>query len=230
MRAGSARVPSAFQFHAPAQVLFGRGRIAEIGAHAAGLGRRALVVSNADRRGEQGLIERVRASLAGAGVELELRWIAGEPTTGEVDEGVVQARDAGCDLVIGLGGGSALDTAKAIAGLLGNAGPCLDYLEVIGGGRRLERPAAPWIAVPTTGGTGAEATRNAVVGSPAHRTKASLRSLGLLARVALVDPELAVPVSREVTARSGMDALTQCIEAYTSRHAQPLTDALALEG
>ena len=135
-----------------------------------------------------------------------------------------------CDVVIGLGGGSAIDVAKAVAGLLTNGGGPLDYMEVIGAGRPLTRPAAPWIAVPTTAGTGAEVTRNAVLGCPEKRFKASLRSPHLLARLALVDAELSVTQPRQVTAASGMDALCQLIESYTSNRAQPITDGLALQG
>jgi alcohol dehydrogenase class IV len=158
-------------------------------------------------------------------------WIqAGEPTVDDVERAVVVARDAGCDLAIGLGGGSAIDVAKAAAGLLTNGGGPLDYLEVVGRGQPLQQPAAPWIAVPTTAGTGAEMTRNAVLGCPEKQFKASLRSPHLLARVALVDAELARGVPRDVTVSSGMDALCQLIESYTSNRAQPITDALALQG
>jgi alcohol dehydrogenase class IV len=132
--------------------------------------------------------------------------------------------------VLGVGGGSAIDAAKAVAGLLTNGGGPLDYMEVIGKGQKLTRPAAPWIAVPTTAGTGAEVTRNAVIGSPPQRFKASLRSPHLLASVALVDAELGLDVRPDVTARSGMDALCQLIESYTSNRAQPITDALAIKG
>ena len=132
--------------------------------------------------------------------------------------------------MIGVGGGSAIDAAKAIAGLMTNGGSCLDYMEVIGEGRPIRKPALPWIAVPTTAGTGAEVTRNAVIGSKRRRYKASIRSPRLLPAVALVDPELGVGVSPEITARSGMDALTQCIESYTSNGANPMTDPLAREG
>jgi alcohol dehydrogenase class IV len=129
-----------------------------------------------------------------------------------------------------VGGGSAIDAAKAVAGLLPNGGGVTDYMEVVGKGQKITRPAAPWIAVPTTAGTGAEATRNAVIGWPEKRFKASLRSELLMARVAVIDPELGVEVPAEVTARSGMDALCQLIESYTSAGAQPVTDALALRG
>jgi alcohol dehydrogenase class IV len=129
-----------------------------------------------------------------------------------------------------VGGGSAIDCAKAVAGVLANGGGPLDYMEVIGLGRKLERPAVPWVAVPTTAGTGAEVTRNAVIGEPSRRFKASLRSEGLLARAAVVDPDLGEGVPRGTRAASGMDTLCQLIESYTSNRAQPWTDALAVKG
>jgi alcohol dehydrogenase class IV len=147
-----------------------------------------------------------------------------------VRRGVEQARAERCDVVIGLGGGSAIDAAKAIAGLLTNSGEPLDYLEVIGKGSSLTSPAAPFIAVPTTAGTGAEVTRNAVLASPEHRVKASLRSPFLLARLAVVDPELTFDLPPAVTASTGLDALTQLIEPFVSVRANPMTDAFCLEG
>jgi alcohol dehydrogenase class IV len=148
----------------------------------------------------------------------------------QIEQALAVARREACDLVIGLGGGSAIDAAKAVAGLLANGGGPLDYMEVVGEGRELTRPAVPWIAAPTTAGTGAEVTRNAVLGCAEQRFKASLRSHHLLAAVALIDAELGVDVPREPTACSGMDALCQLIESYTSRRAQPITDALAVHG
>jgi alcohol dehydrogenase class IV len=219
-----------FQFTTAARIVFGRGRLDEIGGLAAELGRSALVVTNADRSGRQGLIDRVERLLSAEAVTAELFWIRGEPQIEHVDAALERARERGCDLIIGLGGGSAIDAAKAVAGLLTNGGSCLDYMEVIGEGRPIRRPAAPWVAVPTTAGTGAEVTRNAVIGSAQRAYKASIRSPLLLPRLALIDPVLGVGVPPEVTARSGMDALTQCIESYTSTGANPLTDALALEG
>jgi alcohol dehydrogenase class IV len=133
-------------------------------------------------------------------------------------------------VVAAVGGGSVIDTAKAVAVLLGNGGDPLDYLEVVGSGRKITRPAVPCVAVPTTAGTGAEVTANAVLASPEHGIKASLRSPLMIPRVALVDPQLTVSCPPAVTAASGMDALTQCLEPYVSARATPLTDGLAREG
>jgi alcohol dehydrogenase class IV len=219
-----------FEFSLGTRIVFGRGRFERIGTLGAELGRAALVVTNADREGKQGLQERLDSLAGASGLALATLWIEGEPEIEDVDRGVELARQAGCDLVIGLGGGSAIDAAKAVAGLLANGGACLDYMEVIGRGLPIRKAAVPWIAAPTTAGTGAEVTRNAVIGSRARAYKASIRSPLLLPRVALVDPELCVGLPRDVTARTGIDALTQCIESYTSNGAGPLTDALALRG
>jgi alcohol dehydrogenase class IV len=154
----------------------------------------------------------------------------GEPKVDDIDAALTVARDANCDFVLGVGGGSAIDAAKAVAGLLANGGVASDYMEVVGRGLKITRPAVPWIAIPTTAGTGAEMTRNAVVGWPAKKFKASIRSELLMPRVALIDPELAVDVPPDVTAASGMDALCQCIEAYVSKSANPMTDAIAIKG
>jgi alcohol dehydrogenase class IV len=215
----------AFELYSVPRVVFGRGEVRHLGQLTAGFGRRALVVYNGS-----GLGERMAEVLGAAGVESVLRRQRGEPIVADVDAAVTEARERGCDVVIGTGGGSAIDAAKAVAGLLTNGSSAVDYMEVVGKGQKITRPATPWIAVPTTAGTGAEATRNAVIGLPEKRFKASLRSELLMARVAVIDPELGVDVPGEVTARSGMDALCQLIESYTSSGAQPVTDALALRG
>jgi alcohol dehydrogenase class IV len=163
-------------------------------------------------------------------VSVARQSVGAEPDTGVVDGGARAARDAGCDLVIGLGGGSVLDTAKAVACLLGNGGEALDYLEIVGRGRAIERPSVPVIAVPTTSGTGSEATQNAVISETSSGTKASIRHGTLLPRVALLDPALTRSLPPDVTARSGLDALIQLIEPYVSKRHHPMIDALALEG
>jgi len=133
-------------------------------------------------------------------------------------------------MVIAVGGGSALDAGKAIAAAAANEGDLLDYLEVIGAGRPLTHPSLPFIAIPTTAGTGSEVTRNAVLASQEHRVKASLRGAGMLPRLAIVDPELTLDLPRSVTASTGLDALTQCIEPYVSMRANPMTDLVCVEG
>jgi alcohol dehydrogenase class IV len=156
--------------------------------------------------------------------------VTGEPTVELARTGIVAAREHGADVVAAIGGGSVIDTAKSIAMLLGNGGDPLDYLEVVGSGRPITRPAAPCVAVPTTAGTGAEVTANAVLASPDHGIKASLRSPLMIPRVAVVDPGLTVSCPPPVTAASGLDALTQCLEPFVSVRANPLTDGLAREG
>ncbi|MDB5297596.1 MAG: alcohol dehydrogenase [Phycisphaerales bacterium] len=217
----------ALDFFSVPRIVFGRGKLATALPELAGpLGPTILVVHN----GGHGPLDRVTAALKGKGVRVVPLRQKGEPTVDEVDAGLHLARVAGCTGAIGVGGGSAIDTAKAIAGLMANGGTVLDYLEVIGRGQKLTKPAVPWLAVPTTAGTGAEVTRNAVVGSPERKFKASLRSEGLLARAVIVDADLGTDVPANVTAWSGSDALCQCVEAYTSAGGNPMTDGLALKG
>jgi alcohol dehydrogenase class IV len=143
---------------------------------------------------------------------------------------VGEARGSGCELVIGVGGGSVIDAAKALSALITNPGDPLEFLEVVGKGRPLVATPLPFIAVPTTAGTGAEVTKNAVLASTEHRVKVSLRSDAMLPRVALVDPELTLSMPPALTAATGLDALTQVIEPFVSCRANPLTDALSREG
>jgi alcohol dehydrogenase class IV len=156
--------------------------------------------------------------------------VAGEPTIDTIREGVIAFRDAACDSVIAIGGGSAIDAGKAIAAAAANSGDLLDYLEVIGKGQPLESAPWPFLAVPTTAGTGSEVTRNAVLGSPEQGVKVSLRSPLMLPRVAIVDPELTLGLPPAITASTGLDALTQLIEPYVSSRANPFTDSLCLDG
>ena len=215
-----------FEFATANRVLFGPGTLREAGAAAAALGRHALVVAGAHPERAAPLLE----ILAAAGVGSDCFPVAGEPTTDTVRAGVARAREEGADLVIGFGGGSALDAAKAIAVLLTNRGDPLEYLEVVGRGQPLAEASAPCIAIPTTAGTGTEVTRNAVLASPEHRVKASLRSPTMLPRLAIVDPELTYALPPAVTASTGLDALTQLIEPFVSSRANPLVDALCREG
>jgi alcohol dehydrogenase class IV len=214
-----------FEFATATRIVFGRGAIDDLASSVASLGQRALVVTGSDPA-RTSVLDRLREH----GIEVTPFRITAEPTTGVATEGVGHARTAGCDVVVGVGGGSVLDGAKAIAALLTNDGDPLDYLEVIGAGRKIEMPSAPFVAVPTTSGTGSEVTRNAVLASPEHRVKVSLRSVLMLPRLALLDPELTLDVPPAVTASTGLDALTQVLEPFVSGRANPLTDALCRDG
>ena len=218
--------PMRFEFATATRIIFGPGTLQEIGPLAAEMGRRALVVTGRTPARAAVLLER----LAAQGVEAVVYSIEGEPTVEAVRAGLQCAQEAGCDLVIGFGGGSALDGAKAVAILLTNGGDPLDYMEVIGRGQPLTRPAVPCIAIPTTAGTGAEVTRNAVLASPEQRVKVSLRSPLMLPRLALVDPVLTYTLPPEVTASTGLDALTQVVEPFVSLRPNPLVDAVCREG
>ncbi len=215
-----------FEFATATRIIFGAGTLQEVGPIAAGMGRRALVVTGRSTERAAPLFEILEAQH----VEALTFSVDGEPTTHIVQSGTARAREAACGLVIGFGGGSALDAGKAIAALLTNGGAPLDYLEVIGQGQPLTHPPAPYVAIPTTAGTGTEVTRNAVLASPEHRVKVSLRSPLMLPRLALVDPELAYSLPPDVTAQTGLDALTQVLEPYVSKFANPLTDAICREG
>jgi alcohol dehydrogenase class IV len=217
---------SRFEFATAQRVVFGPGVVREAGALAAALGRRPLVVTGRDPGRSRPVLEALQAQ----GLRPALVAAAGEPKVEEARRGTALARAEQADLVLACGGGSALDLGKAIAALAAQEGDLMDYLEVVGQGRPLERAALPMIAVPTTAGTGSEATRNAVLASGAHGVKASLRHASMLPRVALVDPELTLGLPPELTANTGLDALTQLIEPYLSSRSNPLTDALCLEG
>jgi alcohol dehydrogenase class IV len=212
-----------FEFATAGRILVGQGRAAELPEVLAGLGSRVLVCTGADPARHAGL-------LAGLGLPAAQFSVGGEPTVDLARAGAAAAREHGADVVAAIGGGSVIDTGKAVAMLLGNGGDPLDYLEVVGSGRKITKPSAPFVAVPTTAGTGAEVTANAVLAASAHGLKASLRSPLMIPAVALVDPELTVSCPPPVTAASGMDALTQCLEPYVSVRATPLTDGLAREG
>ncbi|RXK53085.1 iron-containing alcohol dehydrogenase [Oleiharenicola lentus] len=213
-----------FEFATAGRIVFGPGTLREVGSLARSLGRHAFVVTGRDPARAEPLLELLTA----ASVAHTCFAVSGEPTTDAVTAATVHARAADCDFVIGFGGGSALDAAKAVAALLTNPGDLLDYLEVVGRAQPLVRPAAPCLAIPTTAGTGAEVTRNAVLASPTHRCKASLRDLSMLPRIALVDPELTRDLPPAITAATGLDALTQLIEPYVSCRANPMTDALCV--
>ena len=212
-----------FEFATAARIMAGAGRVAELPEVLAGLGSRVLVCTGANPARHAGLLD-------GLGLPAAVLEVAAEPTVELARAGVTAAREHGANVVAAIGGGSVIDAGKAVAMLLGNGGDPLDYLEVIGAGRAITQPAVPCVAVPTTAGTGAEVTANAVLASLEHRLKASLRSPLMIPRVALVDPRLTVSCPPPVTAASGLDALTQCLEPLVSPRATPLTDGLASEG
>jgi alcohol dehydrogenase class IV len=215
-----------FEFATATRILFGAGRLREAGALAGEFGSRALVVTGRDAKRAEPLLK----ILHNRGVSAATFSVAGEPELSTVEQGTKLAKTGRCELVIGCGGGSVLDAAKAIAAMLTNGGELLDYIEIIGRGRALTRPSAPFIAIPTTAGTGSEVTRNAVLASPEHQLKVSLRSPLMLARVAVVDPELTYDLPPALTAGTGLDALTQLIEPYVCLRANPMTDGLCVDG
>ncbi len=215
-----------FEYTAPPRIVFGPGTLQQAGPLARAWGVRALVVTGGHPARAKPLLD----LLAAEGIAATVFPVPVEPTTDLVRQGVTLALEQHSGMVIGCGGGSPLDAAKAVAILATNGGEPLDYLEVIGRGRLFTRPALPLLAIPTTAGTGSEATRNAVIASPEHRVKVSLRSLLMVPRIALVDPELTYGVPPAVTASTGMDALTQLIEPFTSRRANPLVDVLCRDG
>jgi alcohol dehydrogenase class IV len=210
-----------FEFATATRILFGPGTVRDLVPAAAQMGRRALLVTGASAE---------RAAPLVAGFDTVPFQVTGEPSIELIRRGTAHTRAEGCDLVIAIGGGSAIDAGKALAAMLTNPGDPLDYLEVIGRGQPLKNTSAPFIAVPTTSGTGSEVTRNAVLGSPENRVKASLRSASMLPRLAIVDPELTVTLPRAVTASTGLDALTQLIEPYVSARATQMTDLFCVEG
>jgi alcohol dehydrogenase class IV len=215
-----------FEFATATRIVFGRGTLAQAAKAAQGFGQRVFLVTG----GNVGRAERLLGLLKQTGLEAVTASVMGEPTTELVQLLTTQAKAERCDVVIGIGGGSVIDAAKAVSGLLTNEGDLFDYLEVIGKAQPLKHPAAPYIAIPTTAGTGAEVTRNAVLGSKEHRVKVSLRSPLMLPRLAIVDPELTYDLPPDVTAYTGLDALTQVIEPYVCTKANPMTDGWCVEG
>lgn len=215
-----------FEFATATRIIFGVGSAHQVPSAAKALGRQPLLVTGSHPERSADLIGALEVEGLGP-VSLSVK---GEPTTELASQGARLARESGCDLVIALGGGSALDAGKAIAALATNPGDVLDYLEVIGTGRPLTQPPLPLIALPTTSGTGTEATKNAVLASPEHKVKVSLRGSLMLPRLAVVDPALCASTPPPVTASTGMDALTQLIEPFVSIRANPMVRALGREG
>jgi len=215
-----------FEFATATRIIFGPGRLREIGTIANEFGSRALVVTGRD----SSRAEKLLAHLQSNGISPVTFTVRGEPELVAIEQETKVAKAERCEFVIGFGGGSALDAAKAIAAMLANDGELLDYVEIVGRGQTLKKRSVPFIAIPTTAGTGSEVTRNAVLASPEHKLKVSLRSPLMLARVAVVDPELTCDLPPALTASTGLDALTQLIEPYVGSRANPMTDGLCVEG
>lgn len=213
------------------RIEFGAGSFAKVPELAARFGRRALIVTGAKSLEAAGHWEGLTRELDRLGFSWARLVVTGEPSPQLVDEAVAAHRDGGFEVVLGIGGGSVLDAAKAIAGLLKPGNSVLDHLEGVGPEKPYRGPATPFIAVPTTAGTGSEATKNAVLSVQGEAGyKKSFRDEKLVAEYAVVDPDLLAGCPPELIAANGMDALTQLLESFVSLRANPLTDALAISG
>ncbi|WKY46436.1 iron-containing alcohol dehydrogenase [Eubacteriaceae bacterium ES3] len=215
-----------FEFMTANRIIFEVGAIKKIGHLTSSFGNKALLAS--------GMSEDETSKIVGylneAGITTIVVGVQGEPSVEGLKEALALARTEACNVVIGFGGGSTMDTAKVIAAMLNNDGEIIDYLEVIGGGQQLTQPSLPCIAIPTTSGTGAEVTKNAVISSKKHKVKVSLRSPYMLPELVILDPALTISVPQAVTASTGLDALTQVLEPFVSNQANPITDAFCREG
>jgi len=218
--------PILFDFSTAGTVIFGAGTASRIPALAAEMGSSVLLITGS--RPERA--DQLRASLKKRSIIITDFSVCAEPSTETITQGYDLARRAGCSAVISMGGGSVLDAGKAVAAMMTNKGEVTDYLEVVGKGMIPAIHPAPFIAVPTTAGTGTEVTRNAVITSIHHKVKVSMRGPYLLPRFAVVDPELTLSMPPSITASTGLDALTQLIEAFVSIAASPITDAICREG
>jgi alcohol dehydrogenase class IV len=211
-----------FEFASSSRIIFGCGTLAQAAPAVAQFGRHALVVTGQNTERARPLLDALKKE----DVVFELFSLANEPTVADAKRVAAYS----CDLVIGFGGGSVIDLAKVAAALMTNSGDPLDYLEVIGQGLPLKIRPAPCIAISTTAGTGAEVTRNAVLASPEHQIKVSLRHPLMIPDVAIVDPECTLSMPPAVTAATGLDALTQLLEAFISKKSNPMTDGFCREG
>lgn len=217
------------EFYTPGKIVFGPGGLSQVGAEAKRLGNKVLVVVGRSAMRKSGALDRLTRLLKENNLEYIIyENIPSDPTVETVDTGASLARKGSCNLVIALGGGSVLDTGKAISAMVTNEGSVSDYQETEGKGKKFQHKTLPFIAIPTTSGTGSEATKNAVITNTKLGLKKSIRDPWLIPEVALVDPELTFSLSPRITAICGGDALTQCIESYLGKKSQEITDALAL--
>ncbi|MFC1717298.1 iron-containing alcohol dehydrogenase family protein [Candidatus Poribacteria bacterium] len=215
-----------FEMRFPTKIVFGQNCVDQIGAEACEYGDRALLVTGRSAMRKAGVVDKITDLLkASEFKEVHVYdQVEHDPSTETVDRGAELAREGGDDVVIGIGGGSALDAAKAIACMVKNEVSVAEYQL----GREIEQPGLPFIAIPTTAGTGAEITKNAVLTNKEKEIKQSVRSPLMIAKVAIVDPLLTVTMPPDVTAATGMDALTQAIESYVTLASNPISDTLAL--
>ncbi len=213
------------EFFIPTKIILGEGAVKQLGEIVKAFGSNVLIFGSPTER-----FKDILADCLGSGISSVYYPVTGEPTVDIVRQALVYGKQNRVDVIVGIGGGSVLDTAKAVSGLITNAGDIYDYLEVIGRGQSLVNQALPYIAIPTTAGTGTEVTRNAVIGDPNQKVKVSLRSPLICPKVAIIDPELTYTNPPEVTARSGMDALTQLIEPFVSNQPNEVVDALCRDG
>jgi alcohol dehydrogenase class IV len=217
---------TSFEFATAGRVIFGRGQIKNAGSIVKEYGTSVFLVTGRNRERILPLL----GILEGQGVRYEIYSFNGEPTIETVSQGLELARAMEGQAVLAFGGGSVIDAGKAIAVMLTNPGEVLDYLEVVGRGEKLASPSMPFVAIPTTAGTGSEVTRNAVLASPDHRVKVSLRSPYMLPAVALIDPDLTEGIPPQIAATTGLDALTQVLEPFVSLRANPMTDGFCEQG
>ncbi len=226
-----------FKFSTATSILFGRSKVKELITAIPALGKRVLITTNKIKEPDYTNLDAIKElgvdiekELMAKGIQTFRYLVTSEPTIDLIEKGILFSKENQVDVFVGIGGGSAIDTAKAISAIMANSGECIDYLEVIGKGKKITKRSMPFIAVPTTSGTGAEVSANAVLSSPEHNVKVSLRSPLMIAELAIVDPELTLSVPPAVTASTGLDAFTQVIEPYVSWLANPLTDSLCREG
>lgn len=219
-----------FSFRTAPEIVFGAGTLAQAPAVVARYGKRCLLVTGKHSLARSGQLPRIEESLQQNGVASVHCVVEGEPDLAIADACARFARENHCDVVLAVGGGSVIDAAKAAAALATNDGEALDYIEAVGKGRTIDKPPLPLITVPTTAGSGSEVTKNAVLRVPELRVKRSIRSDLMVPCVAIIDPALIASAPRSVAASSGLDALTHLIEAYLSKGAQPMTDALVVPG
>lgn len=215
-----------FEYASPNRIFFGEGMFSKAGVISSEFGKRALIVAGSGSVKLEGLLEKLQS----VNVSGFIFRVENEPDIPMILAGIEQAKANRCDFIIGFGGGAVLDTGKAIAAMLTNPGHLMDYLEVVGEGKDIPYQAAPMLAIPTTAGPGTEVTRNAVILSPEHQVKVSMRSYKMIPPVAIIDPALTYSMPPDVTGSTGMDALTQVIEGYVSKRANPMTDAVCREG